>query len=202
MKLAFVDTETTGLDPARHDMWEVAVITIDDRQPADTLSEWAWQIHPNLRAADPAALRIGDYYGRTPAGPWTTRRLTCPPWLPGDDPLATRDVIASTLAAELAGATIVGINPAFDAAFIGAFLRAHGQQEAWDYHLIDVANLAAGWLLGSSDIHVEHVIPWKSDRLSEKCGVEPPTGAERHTALGDARWVQRWYTRLTEEARP
>ncbi|BDB62383.1 hypothetical protein [Rhodococcus sp. RDE2] len=35
--------------------------------------------------------------------------------------------------------------------------------------------------------------PWRSDDLSRACGVEPPTKDERHTALGDARWVKRWY---------
>lgn len=39
--------------------------------------------------------------------------------------------------------------------------------------------------------------PWRSDDLSRACGVEPPTPEERHTALGDARWVKRWYDFIT-----
>jgi len=38
--------------------------------------------------------------------------------------------------------------------------------------------------------------PWRSDDLSRACGVEPPTPEERHTALGDARWVKRWYDHI------
>lgn len=38
--------------------------------------------------------------------------------------------------------------------------------------------------------------PWRSDDLSRACGVEPPTEEERHTALGDARWVKRWYDHI------
>ncbi|MGN0126047.1 MAG: hypothetical protein ACI38R_22625 [Rhodococcus sp. (in: high G+C Gram-positive bacteria)] len=38
--------------------------------------------------------------------------------------------------------------------------------------------------------------PWRSDDLSRACGVEPPTEDERHTALGDARWVKRWYDHI------
>lgn len=40
-------------------------------------------------------------------------------------------------------------------------------------------------------------LPWKSDDLSRACGVEPPTEDERHTALGDARWVMRLYDAIT-----
>lgn len=36
----------------------------------------------------------------------------------------------------------------------------------------------------------------RSDDLSRACGVEPPSEEERHTALGDARWVQRWYDHI------
>jgi uncharacterized membrane-anchored protein len=32
--------------------------------------------------------------------------------------------------------------------------------------------------------------------LSRQCGVKPPTAAQRHTALGDARRAMRWYDRL------
>ncbi|QOH55230.1 3'-5' exonuclease family protein [Rhodococcus rhodochrous] len=38
--------------------------------------------------------------------------------------------------------------------------------------------------------------PWRSDELSRACGIEPPTEDERHTALGDARWVKRWYDHI------
>lgn len=38
--------------------------------------------------------------------------------------------------------------------------------------------------------------PWRSDDLSRACGVEPPSEEERHTALGDARWVKRWYDHI------
>lgn len=36
----------------------------------------------------------------------------------------------------------------------------------------------------------------RSDDLSRACGVEPPAEDERHTALGDARWVKRWYDHI------
>ncbi len=42
--------------------------------------------------------------------------------------------------------------------------------------------------------------PWRSDELSRACGVEPPNEEERHTALGDARWVKRWYDHIIGSA--
>lgn len=44
--------------------------------------------------------------------------------------------------------------------------------------------------------------PWKSDDLGLALGVEPCPEEDRHTALGDARWVKRIYdTVMTGGAR-
>jgi hypothetical protein len=57
----------------------------------------------------------------------------------------------------------------------------------WHYHLIDVEAVMVG-------AHVARfgappALPWDSDELSRSVGVEPPSGDDRHTALGDARWA-------------
>ena len=48
MRLAFVDCETTGVDPERHEMWELAIVTVapwdDDHEPG----EWTWQLPVDL----------------------------------------------------------------------------------------------------------------------------------------------------------
>ncbi|WP_072814308.1 hypothetical protein [Rhodococcus zopfii] len=49
----------------------------------------------------------------------------------------------------------------------------------------------------NSEISALLTPPYRSDDLSRACGVEPPTPEERHTALGDARWVKRWYDHIT-----
>ena len=64
-RIVFVDIETTGLDPHRHDVWEIAAIV---RDPGQLDVEHCWMIRPDLVASDPAALRISRYYQRT-AGP-------------------------------------------------------------------------------------------------------------------------------------
>jgi hypothetical protein len=58
-------------------------------------------------------------------------------------------------------------------------------RSTWHYHLIDVEALIAGRLAIAP--------PWKSDDLSRAIGVEPPSDQDRHTAIGDARWVKQMY---------
>jgi oligoribonuclease (3'-5' exoribonuclease) len=43
--LAFIDTETTGLDPRTHDAWEIAVIL---RRPGATDLEYLFHIRTSL----------------------------------------------------------------------------------------------------------------------------------------------------------
>jgi hypothetical protein len=52
--------------------------------------------------------------------------------------------------------------------------------------------MAAGFLARerSTDLAAP---PWRSEELSRAVGVDPPEAAERHTALGDARWAMRLY---------
>ena len=57
MTLAFIDTETTGLDPDRHSIWEVGLITPDG-------DEHLWQFPVEEMSADPFALEIGRYWER------------------------------------------------------------------------------------------------------------------------------------------
>lgn len=115
-RLAFVDTETTGLDPARHEVWEIAV-ALDDG-PIHT-----WQLPHSIATADPDALAIGGY----------ARRY--------DPALVDRDA-DTRLKAMLAGVTVVGSNPAFDT----AMLRARWGVALWHHRLIAVESVALGVL--------------------------------------------------------
>lgn len=56
------------------------------------------------------------------------------------------------------------------------------------------------WILPAEAATVERRSiqpPWNSDELSLACGVNPPSEADRHTAMGDARWAKRWYDKIT-----
>ncbi|QBI19327.1 hypothetical protein ER308_07070 [Egibacter rhizosphaerae] len=181
-RLVFLDIETTGLDPDRHEPWEIALIVDGESD------ERVYRPKPSLRTADPTALRMTGFYHRTETFEWTWEY---PPH------------VADRIAPVLAGAHLVGAVPSFDAAFLDRFLRDWGQAPAWHYHLIDVEAMAVGYLNGRADCGEpmpDLPLPWRSDDLARACGVEPVSDDERHTALGDARWVRRWYLALTEAA--
>ncbi|MGI5247557.1 3'-5' exonuclease [Dactylosporangium sp. CA-139066] len=180
MKLIFADCETTGVQPDRHGLWELALIVREDGKPD---AEYAWQVRPDLTTADPMALKIGRYYERAyrvsdlPVG--GAFELAHPT---GESPVRVLvEDIALDIAAMLDGATLAAANVAFDRDFIAAFLRANGQALACDYHLLEMESYAAG-AFGWKP-------PWKLDRLLGAFGVVLPE-ADRHTALGDARAVR------------
>ena len=119
--LIVVDTETTGLDPARHVPVEVAAINVTTGEelyfvPAVTREQ--------LAAADPRAMQINRYYERGlfvgAASDW--------------DRLFTM----------LQGNTLAGANPRFDAAMLIA--GCPDAAESWHFRLADLSAYTAGAL--------------------------------------------------------
>lgn len=167
MTIVFVDTETTGLDPDRHSMWELALI----RRDTDGDHEFHWQFAVDVAAADAAALRISKFYDRNQvldepivqlkpvaAAGWGTGKL------------------ARYVAHLLDGATLVGAVPSFDASFIERWLRKNGQCPTWHHRLRCVESLTAGHL-GNPDV----------GGLAGCCKALGVAQEDEHTALGDAR---------------
>ncbi len=194
--IVFLDTETTSLHPSRR-AWEVAMIRRDDKGRREA----SFFVSVDLTNADPFALNVGRFWDRHPAG----RKLsgkTCD--TPGDlAPVYSQHDAAREIMRWTFGAHIVGAVPNFDTETLGGLLRSQGYVPSWNHHLIDVEAMALGWLLGRGKGRTNVIgmngrsftvaPPWKSDDLAAACGVEPADEAERHTALGDARWVERWY---------
>lgn len=88
---------------------------------------------------------------------------------------------------------IVGAVPNFDTERIAhQILRPNGIGELWNYHLIDVENLVAGFLGGDA----LDELPWNSNDLSRAIGVDPDQ-FDRHTALGDVKWVVAQFDAIT-----
>lgn len=112
MTLLFLDTETTGLDPALHEIWEVAVAY----EEGEIIS---YRLPHSLATADPKALELNGYWGRA------------------NQPGMT-DAYDLELKQLLTGATIVGSNPAFDT----AFLRARWGAAPWHHRLVAVESMA------------------------------------------------------------
>lgn len=184
--IVFLDTETTSL---RHDRraWEIAAII---RQSDGIDVEYSWMIAADdldLGNADLKSLQIGRFYDRHPQAN-------------GDEEGALHvdgEAQALALLEQLTrGAHVVGAVPSFDAEVLGNRMRANGICPSWHYHLVDVENLIVGYLAGlrkATNGQLGPQPPWKSDELSLAIGIEPPADADRHTALGDARWVRDQY---------
>lgn len=95
--------------------------------------------------------------------------------------------------------TVVGAVPHFDTERITRqWLEPWGIPAPWHYHLVDIENVVVGYLRGllvcgaerpAAELAALVVPPFDSHALSRAVGVEP--GAfERHTAMGDVRWVR------------
>lgn len=198
--LAFVDTETTHLDPRHGDAWEIAVIR---RREDGVDTEYLWQIRPDLATADPVSLKIGKFRERfaVPDG-WDAIKF-----IPSGPPMRSLlPAMLFDLQEALSGAVIVGSNPGFDVAFLTKLLQRHGRKLPWHYRPIDIATLAAGYEHGkaASNPGGDYLFPadfpqhpYKSYDLSRAVGVEPPTAEAAHTALGDARWARDVHDAIT-----
>lgn len=82
---------------------------------------------------------------------------------------------------------IVGAVPNFDTERIAhQLLRPNRLREPWHYHLIDIENVAAGYLTHKTGQPV--LPPYDSNELSAGLGVNPDD-FQRHTAMGDVQWV-------------
>lgn len=170
--LAFVDTETTGLHPLLHEVWEVAIIVRDHDDPTCN-GEHHWFLPVTLKNAEPKALKIGHFEDRYSAAMVTPIYEVLP-----------------AIGKLTAGCHLVGAVPSFDEERLRRLLNAHQVKHSWHYHLVDVEALAVGYLAG---LGVDIAPPWNSDDLTERLGVVVPVDDVRHTALGDARWAMAIY---------
>lgn len=121
-ELIYLDCETTGLDPNRHSVWEIAYAFDNDDVPASCF------VPHSLEKADAKALEVGNYWKRYWSGPTQEHAVAF------EDRLKTG----------LVGRTIVGANPAFDA----AMLQARWGIAPWHYRLLDIESYAMpyfGW---------------------------------------------------------
>lgn len=187
-EIVFLDTETTGIHPER-EIWELAMIgrTKDGQESAPVIMQFA----VDESKADPFAFQINGYYNRHFA--YAELR--------DSDATICYNQESMIIACQIIGgfthgAHIIGAVPNFDTESLDKLLRRNKILPTWHYHLIDVENLAVGYLMAKGNSTVP--LPWKSDELSKAIGVEPPSKEERHTALGDVKWAMRTYDKIME----
>lgn len=124
--LLFVDTETTGLDPSKHELLEVAAIrTTPDG--LTVLSTFQAKVRPlHIETAEPKALQINGYSEEE----WTEEKCV---------PLGSMvDAIQ-----KMANQTVmVGQNVSFDESFLSPVFKSFGMKPPWGYHKVDTIALA------------------------------------------------------------
>ena len=170
---AFIDTETTGLDPKVHEIIEIAYIV--ESPEGELLASFETKFKPqNLDVADPKALEINGYDHHPEE--WESA------------PVLDRQH-AEVMYDALKDCIMVGHNPGFDVAFLREGMKRAGMDVPWYFgkHIIDTVTLAyvqlvpCGLKYLSMDA-IRRFLGWSSLRA--------------HTAMKDVRDAQRLYHTL------
>jgi DNA polymerase III epsilon subunit-like protein len=179
MKFIFLDTETTGLDIDRHEVWEFGAVVLPDgldSEPYEVEMKWEalW-----LEQADPQALRINRYYERT-----------------ADlDKLGFASDAARIIALLCDDAFLIGRNPYFDKEFLTKLCRENSLCFTPRHPVLNIVDLTLGWLWSRGQ-NLE--LPHRGSDIMDAIGFDPDP-AVAHTALGDARAVYDAFVWLREE---
>lgn len=166
--LAFVDVETTGLNPGKHELIELGLVLVrqvpkEGKGPdLEIIEEIDWKIIPTrLEDADPQSLVINGY--------------TPEKWLFAFD----LKKVMEQFAEKTRGASMVAHNVPFDLGFLEKAFEKSGVSNTMHYHRIDTISLALAKLYD-----VPEVEKFSLRALCEHFGIENKTA---HTALSDAR---------------
>ena len=189
--LVIADTETTGLK-VDDEVWEFALKRREvgwmpqrDRSPVDpTEKTWRGFLEHDVTKAERMIEPFrSDYLARfDPAQAISVERF--------------REMAAEMFAGR---PTLLGAVPDFDTAQFRRLLGANRENDPWHYHLLDVENLAIGYLEGLAKSGDEAARAFlasgrehNSEALSSALGVDPDRFA-RHVALGDVLWAEAMY---------
>lgn len=167
-KLAFIDTETTGLLPEKHEIIEIGLVLVEQSLPPDgkinleVLEEWEVKVKPeHIEQADPESMLINHYN----EAEWT---------FAVDLPKALE-----ALSQKTSNAIMVGHNVAHDYSFLQKAFTQTGVENKMHYHKLDTISIAFAKLYAR-----EEVEKLSLRALCEYLGVE---NKNAHTALADAR---------------
>jgi DNA polymerase-3 subunit epsilon len=171
-RIAFVDLETTGLDPVIHEIVELAVICVDSRSLA-VIEAIELRIRPeHLETADLKALSVCGFDEDS----WK-------------DAVSLREAL-ETITPLLEGALIAGHNVGFDWAFLEAgFHRVELPLPEADYHRLDTASLA--WLLVANG----ELDSMSLDAVAKRIGLERPRPHRAYLDAECALEVARFFVR-------
>lgn len=178
--LAFIDLETTGVNPQKHEIIEMGIVIAKQvPQPGkgckiEKIEEMEMKVKPTrLEDAEEEALRINRYSDAE--------------WLFASDLQSAMN----TFMEKTKDCIIVAQNVTFDWAFIVKALSDLGIEDSFYYHKLDLASFALGRLYDDTSVQ-----KFSLRALCEEVGVKNDNA---HTALSDARATFEIYKRLAEK---
>lgn len=172
-KLAFVDLETTGLNPDIHEITEVASLVVNGKTFEIEL-EYEEKVRPtNLKTASKEALASYGYSDER----WKNAK-------PLKEVLKRISKIAP-------GGLITGWNVSFDWWFLDKGFRKHKIEPDFDYHRIDVMSIAYAKLYSK-----RKVTQLGLRRVAPYFGIKLP---DEHGALVDIRATYEVFKKLMED---
>lgn len=177
--MAFIDLETTGFDPEKHEIIEIGGIIakpvpVPGRGPKlETVDEFEFKIKPeHLETADPEALRINSYND--------TDWLFAPPLLE----------VMKLIQDKTADCIMVGQNVQFDWKFIEMAFKKCNLDNKMHYHKLDLIPMVF-----AKKYHDENLKNFNLSSLAEHFGVKI-NGA--HSALADIKATFEIYKKVLE----
>jgi len=177
--LAFIDLETTGLDPERHEIIEIGVILARQIERANTgplvevIEEFELKVIPErIEDADPKALQINGY-----------------------DPERWTEAMSLGKAIEIVrdkteDAVMVGQNVTFDWVFLEKAFTKIGIKNKMHYHRVDLMSMAFAKLYDIPEM--------QRFSLRELCVYFGVKNEKAHNALSDIRATYEVYKKLLE----
>jgi len=175
--LAFIDTETTGTDPNRHEIIELAVIIARQVQregkgpKLEIIEEYEWKIKPtHIETAEEQALRVNGYNEVD----WMFASELKP--------------VMEEFAKKTQSATFVSHNITFDYNFVQKAFEITGVENNMHYAKLDTISMAFARLYDAP----------QADKFSLRalCALLKVENSKAHTALADTRALFECYKKL------
>lgn len=177
--LAFIDTETTGLNPDIHEVTEFAcIIARQIERPGrgpmlEIIEEFEIKIKPeHLERAEEQALRISGYNDTD--------------WLFAIDQKKAWEHISK----KVAGCNMVSHNITFDHGFVTKSMERHGVENTFHFHKIDTISMAFARLYD--------VPAAQKFSLRALCELYKVENTKAHTAMADTRALFEVYKKMMQ----
>jgi len=181
-KVAFVDIETTGLDPETDHIWEIAVIV-------DNIEHCWQQMLPEMHDGEPDWGCVSD---------WVLDNTQIRDVYNHEKALHPMSSVARFV--ELVkGRHLVGACPWFDSERLHRVLlqQFDGGPRGlpWHHHLIDIEQLMFATLIFADPTFVP-VLPYDISDMCARIGVNSDEFIPKHSALVDTRWAKTVFERI------